>query len=612
MPITHSLDAGGAPHPAAPGLFDVERIRGDFPILRTRAGAASDRPLVYLDNGATTQKPRAVIDAIVKYYEEQCANIHRGVYGLSQLATSLYETVREKVRGFIHAREAAEIIFTRGTTEGINLVASSWGRTHLTRGDWVVISHLEHHSNIVPWQMACAATGAELKVIPIDDAGELILPRLDEFLASGRVRLVSVNHVSNSLGTINPVKQIIAKAHQAHALVMVDGAQWVAHGITDVQDLDCDFYAFSGHKMMGPTGIGILYGKRALFEAMPPWQGGGDMIDSVRFEKTTYAGLPNKFEAGTPDIAGVVGLGAAVDYLAALDLARSSAYEQQLLAYATSRVAQVPGLRIIGTAPLARKASVISFVMDQPPLSAPISTLDIGVALDSEGICVRTGHHCCMPVMDHFGVPATARASFAFYNTRAEVDALVEALRQVSSKQLRKSAESAAQPVAPLAGQTVDYPPASARTIPLAADALAEDFALMEETGGREARNEYVLELGAKVPHLFDLLQKVTDRIPGCMSQVYLVAREKPGATGPADGEKRFEFVADADAEIVRGLIAILQRLYSGQKARDVLSFDIEAFFHRIGLEQFISSQRRNGLAGMVAKIRAAAKEIAG
>ena len=303
--------------------FDGERVRGDFPILGTMAGNPA-RPLVYLDNGATTQKPRGVIDAMVKYYESQNANIHRGVYALSQTATGLYEKAREKVRAFINAREAAEVIFTRGTTEGINLVASSWGRANLAAGDVVVVSHLEHHSNIVPWQMVCAATGAELKVIPINEAGELELGELDRFLAGGgRVRMVAVNHISNSLGTINPVGEIIERAHRAGALVLVDGAQWVAHGVTDVQALGADFYAFSGHKMMGPTGIGVLYGRRALLDALPPWQGGGDMIESVTFAKTTYAGLPNKFEAGTPHIAGAIGLGVAVDYLAGLGLEKN-------------------------------------------------------------------------------------------------------------------------------------------------------------------------------------------------------------------------------------------------------------------------------------------------
>lgn len=595
--MTHTTEQVGV-------CFDVDRVRGDFPILQTQAGSPP-RPLAYLDNGATTQKPRAVIDALVRYYETQNANIHRGVYGLSQTATSLYEAAREKVRAFINAREPQEVIFTRGTTEGINLVASSWGRANLAPGDVVLVSHLEHHSDIVPWQMACSATGAELRVIPIDEAGELLLGKLDELLGGqqGKVRMVAVNHVSNSLGTINPVAEIIRRAHAAGSLVMIDGAQWVAHGITDVQALEADFYAFSGHKMMGPTGVGVLYGKRHLLEAMPPYQGGGDMIESVTFEKTTYAGLPNKFEAGTPDIAGVIALGAAVDYLVGLDLRVTGAYEAELLKYATGRMGEVPGLRIVGNAPAARKAAVISFVMDGEALPAPVSTLDIGMKLDREGICVRTGHHCCQPVMDRYGVGSTARASFAFYNTRGEVDRLVEALQRIAAEAQRapRSRKKEGEP----GSNGIAYPQASARNVKAAAEALAEEFTFMEESGGREAKSEYVLDLAKQLPGLFDVLKQVTPRVPGCMSQVYLVGRENPAAPGV------FEFVADADAQIVRGLIAILQRLYSGQPAREVMTFDIEAFFERIGLEGFITSQRRNGLAGMVTQIRAKAADIA-
>ena len=516
---------------------------------------------------------------------------------LSQTATGLYEKAREKVRAFINAREAAEVIFTRGTTEGINLVASRWGRANLAAGDVVVVSHLEHHSNIVPWQMMCAATGAELKVIPINEAGELELGELDRFLAEGRVRMVAVNHISNSLGTINPVREIIERAHRAGALVLVDGAQWVAHGVTDVRELDADFYAFSGHKLVGPTGIGVLYGKRALLEGMPPYQGGGDMIESVTFAKTTYAGLPNKFEAGTPDIAGVIGLGAAVDYLTGLGLERTGAYERELLAYATGRLGEVPGLRIIGMAK--EKAAVVSFVMEGDG-GGGISTLDIGMKLDKEGICVRTGHHCCQPVMERYGIGSTVRASFTFYNTRAEVDRLVEALKGIAGEKSEVRSEK-------LEGgrSLIAYPQASAKSVAAAAARLAEDFAVIGEAGGAEGKSEYVLDLAKELPGLFEVLSQVTARVPGCMSQVYLVWRAKAGEGGV------MEFVADADAEIVRGLIAILERLYSGQKASEVLAFDIEGFFRQIGLDQFITSQRRNGLAGMVGKIRGLASAIA-
>src|SRR5687767_13322693 len=345
--------------------FDPQKVREHFPILHTKVYG---KPLVYLDNGATTQKPRAVIDAISRYYESQNANIHRGVYHLSQLATGLYEQSREKIATFIHAPDAKEVIFTRGTTEGINLVATCWGRAFLRPGDEVVVSAMEHHSNIVPWQIACDATGAKLRVIPINDCGELQLDALREMLAGGKVRLISVVHLSNSLGTINDVKTIAKLAHEHDALVVVDAAQWVAHYPTDVQDLGVDVYAFSGHKLYGPTGIGVLWGRRELLEKMPPYQGGGDMIESVTFEKTTYAQLPNKFEAGTPDIAGVVGLAAAIDYVNKISLDAIARHEDELTRYLTEQVGAIPGLRIIGTA--GRKGGICSFVIENPPLAA--------------------------------------------------------------------------------------------------------------------------------------------------------------------------------------------------------------------------------------------------
>jgi cysteine desulfurase/selenocysteine lyase len=570
-------------------VWDVERVRADFPILRTKVRG---KPLVYLDNAATTQKPRAVIDAIVRDYETQNANIHRGIYQLSQTATDLYEGVRHKVRAFINAAELGEIIFTRGTTEGINLVAASWGRAFLKAGDEVVVSHLEHHSDIVPWQMACEATGAKIRVIPINDDGELVLGELQQFLDGGRVKMVAVNHVSNSLGTINPVGEIAEMAHRAGSLVLIDGAQWVAHGVTDVQAIDADFYAFSGHKLMGPTGIGVLYGKRALLDPMPPYQGGGDMIASVTFPKTEYAALPSKFEAGTPDIAGVVGLGAAIDFLTKLDLEQISACERELLKYATKRIGEVPGLRVVGTA--RHKAAVISFVMENPR----VSSMDIGRELDLRGIAVRTGHHCCQPVMDRFGIGSTARASFAFYNTRAEVDALVEGLKTIAAAERSKKQVASSKKND---GEVV-YPAATGKTVEEAAGKIAEDFGFFESG---EEKSEYVMDLAKELPDLFDMLKKVTPRVQGCMSEVYLVGRKKPGT---ADA---FEFVADSDAEIVRGLIAVLQRIYSGQRAKDVAAFNVEGFFESIGLEQFITQQRRNGLAGMVARIRDIAGRIA-
>jgi cysteine desulfurase/selenocysteine lyase len=399
--------------------FDVAKLREDFPVLKQ---LIHGKPLVYLDNAATAQKPQSVIDAIVKFYAVDCANIHRGVHELSQRSTKTYELTRAKVQKFLNARHQHEIIFVRGTTEGINLVTQTWGRKNVKAGDEIIVAGLEHHSNIVPWQMLCEETGAHLRVIPIDDRGDLIL---DEYakLLNPRTRMVAIGHVSNALGTINPVRKIIEMAHTAGALTLVDGAQAVPHMKVDVQALDADFYAFSGHKLFGPTGIGVLYGKTDLLNAMPPYQGGGDMIRTVTFEKTTYNDLPYKFEAGTPDIAGGIGLGAAVDYVNSIGIDKITAYEHELLLYGTEAVSQIPGLRIIGTA--REKAAVISFVMEG------IHPHDIGTVLDRMGIAVRTGHHCAQPVMDRYQIPATTRASFAFYNTTAEIDSLVAGLHKV-------------------------------------------------------------------------------------------------------------------------------------------------------------------------------------
>jgi len=399
--------------------LDPHQIRRDFPILGTEC---HQKPLIYLDNAATTQKPKQVIETESTYYNCQNANIHRGVYTLSQLATELHEQARKKVRKFINAAEDREIIFTRGTTESINLVASSFGRANIKNGDEIVISGMEHHSNIVPWQLLCEQSGAKLKVIPFNDRGELLL---DEFakLLSPRTKIVSIVHLSNSLGTINPVEQIVQMARRQGIPVLLDGAQWVAHKKTDVRAIDADFYCFSGHKVFGPTGIGVLYGKASLLDAMPPYQGGGDMISSVTFERTTYNDLPYKFEAGTPNIAGAIGLGSAIDYIQNLGLDRIDAWEHQLFEYATQKLQQIPELRIVGTAK--NKASVISFVLQD------IHPHDVGTILDGEGIAVRTGHHCCQPVMDRFGIPATARASIAAYNTKEEIDALAAGMKKV-------------------------------------------------------------------------------------------------------------------------------------------------------------------------------------
>ena len=399
--------------------FDVQRVREDFPALHQEVHA---KPLVYLDSAATSLKPQAVIDAVADVYARDCANIHRAVHLLSQRATARFEEAREKVRSFVNAANKSEVVFTRGTTEAINLVAQSWGRAYLREGDEVLVTELEHHSNIVPWQILCQQTGATLVVVPITDRGEVLREAFEQEL-SDRTRLVALAHVSNALGTVLPVADLIALAHDRGAVVLLDGAQAVSHVDVDVQALDCDFYAFSGHKLYGPTGIGVLYGKERLLESMPPYQGGGDMIRSVTFEETTYNDLPYKFEAGTPNIAGAIGLGAAIDYFTSFDRQAVHAHENTVLRYATEALEAVSGVRLIGTAP--GKVSVLSFLMDAA------HPHDIGTIVDSEGVAIRTGHHCAQPVMEHFGIAATARASLGMYNTTDDVDALLGALRKV-------------------------------------------------------------------------------------------------------------------------------------------------------------------------------------
>lgn len=401
------------------GVFDVQRVRQDFPLLKRKVHG---KPLVYLDNGATSQKPRVVIDTLNRYYSAENSNIHRGVHFLSERATEAYEQARAKVRRFVNARSEQEIVFVRGTTEAINLVAQSYGRTFLKPGDEIIVSAMEHHSNIVPWQILCGQVGARLRVIPINHDGELVTGEFRRLL-NMRTKFVAITHVSNALGTLVPVKEVVGLAHEGDVPVLVDGAQAVPHLKIDVQDIGCDFYAFSGHKLFGPTGVGILYGRSELLDAMPPYQGGGDMISLVTFEKTHYNVLPYKFEAGTPHIAGGIGLGAAIDYLESLNWQHVVAHEHDLLAYATDALSNIDGLRIIGTA--REKAGVISFVFDH------VHAHDVGTILDQEGVAVRAGHHCAMPVMQRFGVPATTRASFAFYNTREEVDTLVSAIYRV-------------------------------------------------------------------------------------------------------------------------------------------------------------------------------------
>lgn len=407
------------PPSLVPAAYDLEKIRADFPIL---AEKIHGQPLVYLDNAATSQKPQTVIDAIRRYYQQENANIHRGVHFLSERATADYERARAKVQAFLHAADPSEIVFVRSATEGINLVAQTYGRTHVRAGDQVLITAMEHHSNIVPWQALCEEKGAHLRVAPINDRGELLLEEFAKLLGP-KTKLVALTQVSNALGTINPVERLIARAHQQNIPVLVDGAQAVPHLRVDVQALDCDFYVFSSHKVYGPTGTGVLYGKSALLEAMPPYQYGGDMISSVTFEKTLYNKLPYKFEAGTPHMAGVIGLGTALDYLQGLGMEKVAAHEHELLEYAMAEVSAIPGIRLVGTA--AEKTGVLSFVV------AGVHAHDVGTILDQQGIAIRTGHHCAQPVLARFDVPATARASFGLYNTLEEVDALVQGIHKV-------------------------------------------------------------------------------------------------------------------------------------------------------------------------------------
>jgi cysteine desulfurase / selenocysteine lyase len=417
--MTTAANTAFGPQAATQKDFDVRQVRAEFPIL---ARKIHGKALVYLDNAATTQKPQTVIDALVHYYTAENANIHRGVHTLSELATESYEQARAIVQRFLNAADPREIVFVRGATEGINLVAQTWGRTNVRRGDEILISAMEHHSNIVPWQILCEQQGANLRVAPVNDAGELMLDEFEKLLGP-KTKLVAMAHVSNALGTVNPVRKVVEAARRWNARVLLDGAQAVPHMSVDVRAIDCDFYVFSGHKVYAPTGIGILYGKAELLEAMPPYQGGGDMISSVTFEKTLYNRLPYKFEAGTPHVSGAIGLGAALEYLNSMGIDRIARHEKQVLAYGTKRLLEIPGLRLIGTA--REKEGILSFVLEG------IHPHDVGTILDQEGIAIRTGHHCAQPLMERFGVPATARASLALYSTIEEMDALASGLQKV-------------------------------------------------------------------------------------------------------------------------------------------------------------------------------------
>ena len=563
----------------------LKSIRQDFPILHTEMNG---KPLIYFDNGATTQKPRQVIEAITKYYEQDNANIHRGLYELSQRATDRYEAARARVAKFLGAARPEECIFVRGTTEAINLVASSWGKLSLGPEDEVIVSGLEHHSNIVPWQMACAAAGAELKVWYGDPDGCLQLDELQR-LISDRTRMIAVQHVSNALGTIHDVAGLTKLARHVGAKVLVDGAQWVGHQPTDVSQLGCDFYVFSGHKLFGPTGIGVLWGRKELLESMPPYQGGGDMIETVAFDKTTYAELPNRFEAGTPDMAGAIGLAAAIEYIEGIGFDKIAAWELHLLELATERLESVPGLRIIGKSH--EKAAVLSFVLESPS----IAPMDIANHLANAGIAIRTGHHCCMPLMGQMEVTGTSRVSMAFYNTEEEIETLQASLMELVES--RKSQKSTLP--APQDGTEIQFGSSEFGSVVEAAEELEEEFLDFDDA---ESKTELLMEFGQSVPDHFEALKKISKAVPGCMSEVYLVGRPAPSDA------TRFEFAADSNAGIVRGLIAVLQQLFSGQQVEEVLNYDLEGFFRRIGLHQFVSTQRRSGLEGMIRRIRTLAE----
>ncbi len=582
--------------------FHPDEVRRDFPALLQ---SIHQKPLAYLDNGATTQKSRAVIDAISRFYQHDNANIHRAVHTLSQRATDAFESARKSVARFLNAPSSDEIIFTRGTTESINLLAHSFTSRFCKPGDEILISTLEHHSNIVPWQLAAERLGLALKIIPIDDAGDLLYDAIPD-LITDRTKLISITHTSNALGTEIDVTRIAKLAHTRGARILIDGAQWVGHRSTDVQSLDCDFYVFSAHKLFGPTGVGVLWGKRELLEAMPPYQGGGDMIRTVSFAKSTWADLPNKFEAGTPDIAGVIGLGAAVEYLndlsARFDPASRIAHEQALLKQGTEGLASL-GVRIIGTA--RHKAALISFRMEEPD----VDHHTLATLLDTEAVAVRSGHHCCMPLMDRLGIPGTVRASMSFYNNADDIDRLIYAVKKVRDNFARPhiAASTAHAPntsngTTSSQDQDIPFAPAFASSPDEAARQLIEDFDLFDDW---EQKHEYLLDLGRTLKSLPARAMTDAHRVHGCQSTVHLVGREitsKPHC---------LEFAAHSDAFIVNGLIALLTRLFSGQRASDVLAFDTDAFLARVGLSHHLSMGRRNGLAGMVSRIRLLAASIA-
>ncbi|MCV6613036.1 MAG: SufS family cysteine desulfurase [Amphritea sp.] len=557
--------------------MNLKAIRNQFPLLQQRVNG---KPLVYLDNAATTQKPRSVLKAIDTYYRQQNANVHRGSHHLSDLATGQFEDARRTVQRFLNASNEKEIIWTRGTTEGVNLIAQSFARPMLKPGNEILLSELEHHANIVPWQMVAEQTGATIRVIPIRENGDLDLAAFDNLLNS-RTRILSLTHISNALGTINPVAGLIRKARQNGTFVVIDGAQAVSHLEVDVQRLDCDFYLFSGHKLFGPTGIGVLYGRQALLEGMPPWQGGGEMIEKVSFSGTTYNQLPFKFEAGTPNIAGALGLAEAIRFLQQQDRRALAAHERSLMQKAIELCSTIPGFNRIGT-PTAG-TSILSFQL------ASHHQQDVGLLLDQQGIAVRTGHHCAMPLMERLQLPGTVRASFCFYNTEQEVEHFAQSLLEISQGSSFSSAPTVAT------GEVFDQSPFGRE---IHADELLEKL-----TAYRQWNDRYreIMQLGKLVPSLTSAMKSSEHQVRGCESDAWLLYQK--------DSAGRLWFAADSDARIIRGLIALLLAAFNGKSADEILSFDLQDYFNRLQLGRHLSPSRGNGLKAIAEEILQVARE---
>lgn len=554
--------------------IDDALIRASFPTLRQKVYG---QPLVYLDSAASSLKPQSVIDCLANYYANEHSNVHRGVHYLSQRATDRYEGARARIAKFIGASSERSIIFTKGTTEAVNLVASTFGRTRIQPGDEILTTVMEHHSNLVPWQLLAKERGAQLRVLDVSLSGTICV---DTFVRqmNSRTRLVTLGHVSNSLGTIHPVEEIIEEAHKRNIPVLLDGAQGLPHLPLDVQKLDCDFYCASGHKAYGPTGVGFLYGKEDLLEALPPWHGGGDMIEEVHRTDSTWAEIPHKFEAGTPNIAGVIGLSAAIDYLDALGMEMIHQREHALLEYAYSETQSIPGFKLIGTA--SDKVGVLSFLLEGH------HPYDTGHALDQAGIAVRTGHHCTMPLMEYYGIPGTVRASFGVYNSKEDVDALVTRLKEIVTEPAAKTLLDSTSGKERI--QTISL----GESIETRKAALMDDLTLFEDADGRR---EYVIELGENLPALNDSLKIEENRIHGCLAMVWLHSTVQNG---------RIYFEADSDALITRGMIALLIHLLNGQSPQAILQIDLVALVAEVGLPNLITARRKNGLNRMIEQIQ--------